>query len=326
MDPVTEEPRAVLGVARGLFHADGVRRPVARWDGEQWQVWFAGLDDDISRVGLAAGVDPERLHERPRRPTLGDTLQLQTQRGDEDTLSIPLDRVIDGRTMSGTGLTAMAYDQTRGMLYVATSHAPYVMVIDGRDDSADGAPDTNYLDLEAILVYSATAGGAGFRSLWLDGDRLFGTNSSPESIVSFDLDQIEDDTDFDVLTDAVTGALVADRGGASDDGVDTTAYFGPGVVALHPDGRRLFVTNFNSNSLSVYDLSLGDAGVQIATIDDVGEMPFAVTFSPDGNYAVVANYAGEVAEDRATSSTLAVVDINEQSPTYLEVISWVVNR
>ena len=325
-DPVSDEPRPVLGHVVGLFHQDGTLRPVARWDGVDWSVWFAGYDGEVSRVGLAVGEDPERLHERPLRPTVGDTLLLATEGGDPDATAIPLDSTLDGRTVTGEALAAMAYDQARGMLYIASTHTNYILVVDGRDDSADGAPDTNYLDLEAVLTYDTSPGGAGFRSLVVDGDRLYAANDAPESVVVFDLTRIEDDAKGDAITDAVIGALVANRGAGGDEGVPTAASVGPGGMALHPDGRRLFVAGFNSNSLTVYDLSLGSLGSVIADIDDIGEMPYAVAISPDGLTAVVANYAGEVSDLGETNATLAIVDIDEQSPTYLEVLSWVVNR
>ena len=38
-----------------------------------------------------------------------------------------------------------------------------------------------------------------------------------------------------------------------------------------------------------------------------------------------SNYVGKVENDVANSS-IGIIDINESSPTYLEVLSWVVNR
>ena len=48
--------------------------------------------------------------------------------------------------------------------------------------------------------------------------------------------------------------------------------------------------------------------------------------SPDGRYAVVANFAGEVSPTNLAESTLAIIDVDETSPTYLEVLTWVVNQ
>lgn len=325
-DEVAGEPRAVFGINDGLFHVDGVRRPVASYDGTDWSLWFAGYDAEVSRVGKARGRDPERLHEIENRPTLGDVLQFDTKRGDEDAEAIPLDTTVEGRSVTGEGLTSVAMDEARGMLYVATSHTNYIYAIDVRDDSADGAPDTNYLDVEAILLYEPANGGAGFRSLLVSGDRLYALNDSPEVVAVFDLGRVVDDGQADVLHDAVLGTITMPLAGDGDRGVDTVANIGPGGLALAPDGRRLFVTNFNDNSISLVDLSLGTVGQLTTTVSDVGENPYAIAISPDGAYAVVANYRGEVNDDLEVSSTLAVLDIDETSPTYLEVLTWVVNR
>lgn len=325
-DPITGDPRPVFGLTGGLFHADGVRRPVAGTDGESWSLWFAGYDGVVSRVGRARGVDPERLHELVNRPTLGDALQWNTQKGDEDAEAIPLDTTVDGGAVTGEALSATALDAARGMLFVASTHTNYVIAIDVRDDSADGAPDANYLDIEAVLLYQPANGGAGFRSMVVDGDRLIALDDSPETAVIFDLGDLEDDADGEVLKDAVLGTVALSLGAGGDRGVDTVSTLGPGGLALHPDGRRLFVTNFNDNSVALVDLSLGTYGMLVDEVEDVGENPYAIAISPDGRLAAVANYSGEVTEDRETSSTIAILDIDEDSSTYLEVLTWVVNR
>lgn len=325
-DPVTADPRPVFGVTNGLFHPDGVRRPLARYDGEAWSLYFAGLDGVVARVGMAGGKDPERLHELAKRPTLGDTLSFATEKGDDEALAITLDSAVEGRSVSGEALNATLLDEERGMLYVTSSHTNYVFVLDVRDDSEDGAPDENYLDIEAILLFESSDGGAGFHALAMDGDRLFALNDAPESLVIFDLGALEDDAYADVVYESVLSSIPLPLGSGGDEGVDTVATFGPGSLAIHPDGRRVFVTNFNDNSVTVIDLTLGTAGAIIEEVSGVGENPYAITLSPDGMHAVVANYTGEVNEEHETASTLAVLDLDEDSSTYLEVLSWVVNR
>jgi DNA-binding beta-propeller fold protein YncE len=69
-------------------------------------------------------------------------------------------------------------------------------------------------------------------------------------------------------------------------------------------------------------------------VRNVGENPAAIVLSPDGKRAVVANHAGEllrVRDDRRSgntlaSATLAVVDIDPSSPSYLSVLTWIKNR
>ena len=96
-------------------------------------------------------------------------------------------------------------------------------------------------------------------------------------------------------------------------------------MALTPDERLLLVTQFRDNAVTVYDRTMGPWGEVVRHIRDIGENPYAIRVTPDGRWAVVANYVGEV-QDRDTSSTLAVIDLDPASPTYLEVVTWLVNR
>ena len=72
-------------------------------------------------------------------------------------------------------------------------------------------------------------------------------------------------------------------------------------------------------------MSLGPYGLPVRETQNVGENPYAMTFDPSQDFIVFGNYVGEVEADVA-HSTLGILDIKETSPTYLEVLSWVVNR
>ena len=323
---VTEEARPVIGAISGLFHPDGAVRPVATYDADGWSVWFAGLDDDVARVGLAQGAAPDQLHEVVLRPTLGDVLQFNTERGDDDADAVPLDGFVDGRTTTGEGLSAVVVDQDRGLLYVASTHTNYIIALDIRDDSAEGAPDANYLDIEAVVTVDTSSGGAGYRTMALDDGLLYALNDSPEAVYVFDTSQIVDDAYANILYDAQVGYLPTPRGVADEAGEDSSSSVAGGSLIPHPDGERMFVSNFNANSLSVYDRSVGLYGEAVAELSGLGENPYALALSPDGKHLVVGLYTGEVDDYAQAESTLAVVDVDPDSPSYLEVLTWIANR
>jgi DNA-binding beta-propeller fold protein YncE len=144
-------------------------------------------------------------------------------------------------------------------------------------------------------------------------------------VLILDLSGLVDDDFSELQYDEIVGWLPAARGLERDQGVDNRSSVGPGQMVLHADGRRLFVTNFNANSISVYDLSLGPYGTLIDEVELVGEAPYAMTLSPDGTYLVFANTLGE-ADSTSSNATLGVLDVDEDSPTYLEVVTWIANR
>ena len=65
--------------------------------------------------------------------------------------------------------------------------------------------------------------------------------------------------------------------------------------------------------------------VRRAQTDGVGENPYALRFSPDGSILAVANYAGEV-EEAHTASSIALLDGDPTSPTFLQAKTWLVNK
>ena len=323
-----EETRPILEPAYGTFEPGGVRRPVVIPDGDGWVGWYSGLQDDEPRVGGFYGFAPDRLNRTARKPTLGDQATFRTDRGDPDADAIPLDVSLPEAEILGTGLHALSLDSERGLLYAVSKLAPFIVAVDIRDDSTDTFLDQNYLDVEAVMLFTTAAGADGFRSVVAvpGTDRLYGLNDSPEAVWLADLSELTDDAFADVIFASPVGWLPAPRGRERDAGSETQMSIGPAQMALHPDGRRLFVTNFNANSISVYDLSLGPYGQEIAEITLVGENPYAIALAPDGTKAVFANYAGEVYTSGKVEATLGVLDIDPDSPTYLDVVTWVVNQ
>ena len=106
---------------------------------------------------------------------------------------------------------------------------------------------------------------------------------------------------------------------------ELVSLIGANGMALAQGEDLLLVTEFRNNLVDVYDLSMGAFGTLVAQVPYLGENPHVVRVSPDGRYAVVANYTGEVTEN-STSGTIAVIDLDPDSPTYLEAVTWLVNR
>ena len=50
-----------------------------------------------------------------------------------------------------------------------------------------------------------------------------------------------------------------------------------------------------------------------------------MTLTPDARHLVVANLAGEVDNSGLAQSTVAIIDVDESSSTYLEVRTWLTN-
>jgi DNA-binding beta-propeller fold protein YncE len=99
---------------------------------------------------------------------------------------------------------------------------------------------------------------------------------------------------------------------------------GPGTMLIDEIHNRLFVSNFNANSVTVFDLSI-QGGTQVAELETLGENPYAMALSPDGNSLIVSNYTGDVL-DNVSHSTLSVFDVNPTSPTTLTLQTQVVNQ
>lgn len=320
------DPRAVLSLPSGSLGSAGVMRPVVTWGESGIDLLYAAIDTDAYRVGLASGLEPDRFHRDLHLPTLADTWSFTVvPPNDEDAIS--LDFTVEGLAYSGRGCTALELDAYTGMLYVGCKLVPYVFVLDVRDDSTTTFDDLNYLGVESVLaLVTSTGSDSGMRDLITDPARglLWGIADEPEGIYAIRISDIVDDASTEVLRDRILGILPLPPGLERDEGVDTQANVGPGQLVMHPDGQHLFATNFNDNSVSVYNLAIGPMGTLVGTVDAIGENPYAITISPDGRYAVVANFSGEVTT--SVSSTLVVIDADPASDRFLDPLTWVVNR
>lgn len=324
-------PRAVLAPAAGSFGVSDIVRPVVEPSEDGWTLWYTGLDVGVGRVGRAVLHEPDRAWRDPAMPTRADTWSFVAQPAD-DADAIDLDITVEGTSVAPVrGCSALARDDARGFLYVTCKLLPEIFVVDIRDDSdlAEGGSfvDLNYLDVESILVVETSTGGsAGPRSAVVDQEHgwLWTVTDTPASLMAFDLSELEDDADIELVRDSVVSMLPLPRGGDRDEGVNTQADVGPAQIVLHPDGHHLFVTNFNDNSVSCYDLSVGTAGTLVAEATEVGENPYALALTPDGTRGLVGMYSGEV-EGSVTHSTVMVLDTDPDSPTFMTPVTWLVN-
>src|SRR5262249_8579348 len=116
-------------------------------------------------------ANPDQMFPEMRFPTAEDTLSFGTARGAPGAQVIELAQTTDAFTSTGIGLSAMALDPARGMLYVTSKLQNDVYVVDIRNDSDGSFVDSNYLDLETLLSIDtgtlALGTSAGFRDVLL---------------------------------------------------------------------------------------------------------------------------------------------------------------
>ncbi len=313
-------------VDTGWFHPNGAVHPLPYKEDSQWYLYYGGLENGVTRVGRAIGSTANSMRIVYRYPTSGDYIEFETVKGDEERITIPLEASVTDTSTFGIGLTDLSVDSERGFLYASSKLMPHIAVIDIRDDSQGDFVDRNYLDEEARMILPTSLGSAGFRQVipHPDGIHLLAISDSPEAVFIVDISDLEDNEDVDRIYDTQTGWLTTPIGGETDAGERTRTSMGPGQMLLDNTNHRLFVSNFNANSISVFDLTIG-TGIQIAELPTQGENPYAMALSPDGVSLVVANYTGDVNEN-VSHSTLSIFDVNPLSDTQFELLTQVVNR
>jgi len=346
-DPIESLPQPAAAGLPNAFSARGTDSPAALVGPDGVEVYYAGFDGFARRVGRArlrtigAGL-PEIVGRpgffpEPRFATAGDRIRFETRRprsreGFPDTV-IELAQQTASFSTDGEGMSSMTLDSERGFVYVTSKTSSLgvsdrLTVVDVRDDSTRTFEDTNYRDLEGVVEVDLAFGTVGgFRDLLVDPIRnqLYLTSIEPDGVAIVDLAPFVDNAEKEITVVTPEGILpLPDR--ARDAGAESNrTRIGGAGMALAPDGRTLIVTHFRGNGVAMFDLELGAFGEQVAWIPHVGENPHLVEIAPDGRYAVVANYVGEV-EGNLASSTLAILDIDPLSASYQEVVAWIVNR
>ncbi|MEE2828505.1 MAG: hypothetical protein VX498_04915 [Myxococcota bacterium] len=332
------------------FAQDGVGRPSVTQTDSGFEMWFEGITDGVHRLGRARSTDGITWIPVTNPTTAGDRFTLQTQRGDEDASSaIQLGddsshpRLIDGFIVHGAGASEMILSPDGRHAVVANKRSPFLIVLDLWDDSDGEYLDANHNDIEAVIRVTQAHGMVGMRDLEFgpDGDLwallspLVVPETSPpdepsrfgtEGLLRIDWNRVvaEDVPSGLGWDDVVIGFLPTARGIEEDLGYETEVSVGPSSLAMTEDGRRAYVTNFNDNSLYIMDLSVGARGAVRKRVTGLDENPWEVVLSPDETLAFVAKSYG-VLRDGAQHSTIQVVDVDETSPTFGEVLTRLSN-
>ena len=312
------------------------------------EMWFEGQLSGVPRLGRARSEDGLVWAPVTNPTTAGDFFTLRSTRGDEDpqtgidlgdNSSSP--RFIDGFAISGAGASEMILSPDGHFGVIANKRIRFLVVVDLHDDSDEesGYIDANFNDIEAVIQIPQVHGMVGTRDMAFssDGTELFVlespliNQSSPETafgteaFLRLDWTQITDsDESVAIREGIVTGYLPLARGNERDQGYANDVSVGAGSMALSADDSRAYVLNFNDNSMYVLDLAAGARGAVVEIIRGLDENPWEVELSPDGRRAYVATSYG-ITTGSVQHSTLLVVDIDESSASFGEVITRLSN-
>ena len=321
-------PKWAMTPIIGTYLGTSMDRVVMRQSADGFVGYVSGWDspEGIRRAGPVVATSPESLYPEILSPTLGDSITVYTQGGDEgESMAIDLEVSTGGASFNGIANSFMHVDNVRGYLYIGSELQNAIYVVDIRDDSSGEFVDSNVYGIEAILVNNADSGASSTRGIVAPpGERwIYALNSQPDAMLVYDGDAIPDDDRTDLYFDAPVGAIAMPRGFLADEGVTSQRDVGSAQVVAA--GDLLVTANFNDNSLSFVDTRLGPYGQVTSDLDWVGENPHALSLSPDGKILAVGNYIGEIANGHVNSS-IVLVDMDPASETYLTVLATLVNQ
>ncbi len=321
-------PKWAMTPVNGTYLSTSMDRAVLRQTEDGFEGYVSGWDspEGIRRAGPVVATQPDTLYPEFHTPTLGDTITLFTQRGDDgDSMAIDLEVSSGGASFSGIANSFMHVDNVRGFLFIGSELQNAIYVVDIRDDSTEDFVDSNVYGIEAVLVNNADSGASSTRGIIAPpGERwVYALNAQPDAMLVYDGDAIPDDSKMDLYFDTPVGAIAMPRGMLADEGVTSQRDVGPAQVVAA--GDLLVVANFNDNSLSFVDTRLGAYGQVTSDLDWVGENPHALSLSPDGTLLAVGNYIGELVDGHVNSSVV-LVDMDPTSETYLSVLATLVNQ
>ncbi len=135
---------------------------------------------------------------------------------------------------------------------------------------------------------------------------------------------VADNASKELLADLVLGSLPL-KDLTDDAGAPTFASRSGGTPAVVPGQDLLLVPHFRDNALSIIDLRRGSVGEEVRYLRDLPENPHLVRVAPDGTWAVVVSFLGDV-EGSDVGSAMTLLDLDPTSPTYLDAVTRIVNR
>lgn len=340
----------ILGPDDLSFDRSGCTEPQVLQVGDEYLMWYEGQwgsDPATARIGAASSHDGENWVKVFRPLQAGDGYVVQTEAGDtEAASSIDLGDdatlIVDGQLIHGSGVTDLGLTPDGKFLFVTNKMYDNIYVLDVWDDSAEGVVDGNYHGIEAIIQMPNRYTVTGTRGLAFSEDghtlyvllapmtriedpaRRYGT----EAVLVLDISDIEDDSEMQIYDDLVVGYAATARGVEEDQGNPSVISGGPTNLVLSPEEDLAYVAHYNDNSVHVYRLDLGRDPVLIDVIPGMGDEPFDVALSPDGKVLFVANYVGELEgpTQNVVHSTVSVIDVDEDSPTYHQILTTLRNR
>jgi len=319
-----------------------------------FELWFEGNLDGVPRIGRAISSDGISWSTITNPTTAGDTFTLETRAGDEDAstgihLGEPPQQgedetdivSIGGFRVHGAGVSEMILSPDGQYAVVANKRTNVLAVLDLRDDSTDEWTDANVNRVEAAIRIPQRYGIVGTRDMKFspDGTKLHvllapmvfseaGENelrTGTEAFLTIDWTLVEDTADGSLIfDDAVLSFTPLPRGREEDVGYRSDVSVGPSALALSADGSRAYVTNYNDNSMWILNLNAGARGAVIERVQPLDEGPANIALSPDGKLAYIGNYLGW-SRDLVVHSTIQVVDIDEASPTFGEILTTLTN-
>jgi len=318
------------------------------------EMWFWGSLDGVPRVGRAVSEDGIGWSTLQNPTTAGDTFTMTTRAGDSDaSTAIHLgepersgedpDSIVfaGGYRVHGAGVTDMLISPDGQFGVVSNKNSDFVTVVDLRDDSTDEWTDANAFAVEAAFRIPQRYGVVGTRAMAFspDGTKLHLTlaplivseagqpefTTGVDGLITLDWTQVQDNAESVLLLDdtVLSWAPLA-RGREEDVGYRTDTSVGANGLTLNADGTRAYVVNANDNSMWVIALDTGARGTVIERVRALDESPTEVALSPDERLAYVSHYLGQ---DRnlVVNSTIAVIDVDEASPTFGEVLTRLTN-
>ncbi len=343
-------PAAILGPDDLSFDLGGCTEPQSLAIGDELFMWYEGIrgsDPATARIGAASSHDGQTWVKVFRPLQAGDGYVLQTEAGDTEAASSidlgdDITLIVDGQLIHGSGVTDLGLSPDGKFLFVTNKMYDNIYVLDVWDDSSEGYVDTNYHGIEAVIQMPNRYAVTGTRGMAFSDDgktmyvllapmtrledpaRRYGT----EAVLVLDISPIEDDSEAQIYSDLVIGYAATARGVEEDEGNPSVISGGPTNLVLSPSEDMAYVAHYNDNSVHVYRLDLGRDPVLIDVIEGMGDEPFDVALSPDGKLLFVANYVGELEgpTQNVVHSTITVIDVDEESPTYHQILTTLRNR